>query len=205
VSERYELPPERLGRWLERWTAQHGLADTRTEATRVTYVGTDGARVVCLPPFPPLSGPLLEHVARERRVGVLLVRLGAHAAGIFEGRRLVSSKVDRRLVHGRHRAGGSSARRFERRRDGQARESLRAAADLAARVLAPEAPRLDAVVAGGDRSALGEVLRDRRLTGLRDLLVERVLEVPEPRLDVLRATPDAFRSTVVMPYNAPES
>ena len=34
------------------------------------------------------DGPLLEHVGAERMVGVLLVRLGAHAAGVFEGERL---------------------------------------------------------------------------------------------------------------------
>jgi len=45
------------------------------------------------------------HCLRERRLGVLLVRLGGHAAGVFEGRRLVSSKVGSRQVHGRSAAG----------------------------------------------------------------------------------------------------
>ena len=107
-------------------------------------------------------GPLLEHVPRDRVVGVLLVRLGGHAAGVFTGARLVDSKVGTRLVHGRHRKGGSSARRFERRREGQARVALEAAADVAARVLLA-APRLEALVLGGDRRAMGEVLEDARL------------------------------------------
>jgi peptide subunit release factor 1 (eRF1) len=143
------------------------------------------------------------HAERERAVGVLLVRLGAHAAGVFEGPRLVDSKVARRLVHGRHRAGGSSARRFERRRGEQARASLGAAADLAARLLLPRLGELDAVVFGGDRRALAEVLEDRRLRALAERAEARVLEVPEPRLDVLRATPAAFRACAL--YDGPPS
>jgi peptide subunit release factor 1 (eRF1) len=160
----------------------------------------------CDPPFPPIAtgvregfvpGPLLEHAARDRVVGVILVRLGGHAAGVFSGTRLVDSKVGSRNVHGRHRAGGSSQRRFERRRGEQARVALEAAADVAARVLLPHRSDLEAVVLGGDRRALAEVLEDPRLRPLARLATDRVLDVPDPRLKVLRATPDRFRATVI--------
>ena len=202
------MPPERLGRWLERWADQNAPV-VRTELTseRVRFHGA--TLLECDPPFPPLAvtgeregfepGPLIEHAARERVVGVLLVRLGGHAAGVFAGRRLVESKVGSRNVHGRHRAGGSSQRRFERRRGEQARVALEAAADVAARILLPRMRDLDAVVLGGDRRALTDVLQDPRLRPLVPLVVERVLDVPDPRLKVLQATPDAFRATVVRP------
>ena len=201
---RYEIPPDRLARWLDRWAAAN--APVRRTLGGVVFEGAGGT-ARCAPPFPPVEAPaevegfapeaLLEHVARERRVGVLLVRLGGAAAGVFSGDELVDSKVETRLVHGRHRKGGSSARRFERRRAGQARVALQAAADVAARVILPAAGSLDAVVLGGDRRALAIVLEDPRLGPLRALAVERVLEVPEPRLDVLRATPERFRATMV--------
>ena len=146
-----------------------------------------------------VSGPLLEHVRRERVVGVVLVRLGGHAAGVFAGRRLVASKVGTRNVHGRHRKGGSSQRRFERRREGQARVALDAAATTAAGVLTPQRRDIEAIVLGGDRRALATVLEDTRLRWLAPLAADRVLDVPDPRLAVLRATPDAFLATTVRP------
>jgi peptide subunit release factor 1 (eRF1) len=181
---------------------------TEVKVERVTFVG-EGV-VDCDPPFPPLvrtgtregfdPAPLLDHVTRPRVVGVLLVRLGGHAVGVFSGRRLVASKVGRRQVHGRHRAGGSSQKRFARRREGQARVALEAAADVAARVLLEHRQDLEGLVLGGDRRALAEVLEDTRLRPLRPLVEERILDVPDPRLAVLQATPDLFRATVVRPH-----
>ncbi len=211
--ERLDVAPERLARWVARWRDAHGgVVSTEVGDAEVVLTATDGARLVCAPAFPPLDpaargttpgfapGPLLVHVERRRTVGVLLVRLGAHAAGVFRGAQLVESKVARRLVHGRHRAGGSSARRFERRRGEQARASLDAAADVAARVLLPRLGALDAVVLGGDRRALAEVLEDRRLRPLAERAEARVLEVAEPRLDVLRATPPRFTACALAVY-----
>jgi hypothetical protein len=205
----FEVPPERLAAWLERWAAAHG-GGVRTEARpgRVTFTGADGATVVCEPPFPPLlgqngaietfaPGPLLAHAARDRVVGVLLVRLGGYAAGVFSGRRLVDSKVGTRPVHGRNSAGGQSQRRFERRRDGQSRVAHDAAADVAARVLLAHADDLDAVVLGGDKFALAAVLEDPRLRRFAPITTDRILDVPDPRLAVLRSTPDQFRSTIL--------
>jgi Actinobacteria/chloroflexi VLRF1 release factor len=210
MAERYELPPARLARWLDRWAGEHApVVGTEIGDRQVVFAAADGSRVVCEPPFPPLPAqvggsrpgfdpaPLLDHVRRERTVGVLLVRLGGHAAGVFVGERLVDSKVGSRLVHGRHRKGGSSSGRFARRREGQARAALEQAAEVAARVLVPAS--LDAVVLGGDRRALDTVLADRRLASLRPLVADRILDVPDPRLDVLRAMPERFLATIVRP------
>jgi peptide subunit release factor 1 (eRF1) len=127
---------------------------------------------------------LFEHVLRERTIGVLLVRLGGHAAGVFVGPTLVVSKVGSRHVQGRTAAGGWSQQRFARRRQGQAAVAYQAAADEAAGVLLGRS--LDALVVGGDRKAVDAVLSDRRLEPLGALVTGRLLAVPDPRLAVLR-------------------
>lgn len=210
ASPPFEVPPERLGRWLERWASEHGgVLRTEVKPGRVTLHAADGTRVDADPPFPPLPDaalgrseglviePLLAHASREIVVGVLLVRLGGYAAGVFSGSRLVTSKVGRRQVHGRNRAGGSSSGRFARRRENQARDALDDAADVAARVLLPHAGKLEGVVLGGDRRAVAIVLDDPRLRRLQRLASDRLLDVPDPRLDVLRKTPEHFRATVL--------
>src|SRR6266516_1831452 len=54
-------------------------------------------------------GPLCEALAEDHVVAALLVRLGGFAVGVFEGERLVASKVGTRFVKGRHKKGGSEA------------------------------------------------------------------------------------------------
>ena len=210
----YEVPPERLAAWLERWDEEHETTWTRTRPGRVTFTGADGATLEADPPFPPLVSTaavdgfaperLLAHVTRDRVVGVLLVRLGGYAVGIFSGKRLVESKVGARNVHGRNRAGGQSQRRFERRREGQARVANDAAADVAARILQAHVDDLDAIVLGGDRFALATVMEDMRVRKFARFTGDRILDVPDPKLAVLRAMPDRFRATILNPRPAPE-
>lgn len=134
------------------------------------------------------------HALADRTVGVLLVRLGGYAAGVFTGpdQHLAASKVGSRLVHGRSAAGGQSQRRFARRREKQANEALGAAADTAAAVFGPYNGRLDAVVLGGDKRAMSGLADDPRLRPFLDLAVDRFLTVPDPRLAVLKGTPRMF-------------
>jgi hypothetical protein len=135
-------------------------------------------------------GPLLEEIAADRVVAVLLVRLGGYAAGVFEGERLVASKVGSRFVKGRHRKGGSSAGRFRRRREGQEQALVEAAAAEAARVLGPWRERAKFAALGGDRRAVAAVLAARSDLGwLRERSLDRFFAVPEPRLRVLERLP----------------
>jgi hypothetical protein len=198
-SRQVDVAPERLARWLAGFEERHGATAAEVGAERCGLAAVDGARAEIEVPFPPLVGGSLEdlvaHALRDRTVGVLLVRLGGHAAGVFEGERLIASKVGSRLVHGRHKAGGWSQQRFARRREGQARQAYGAAAEVAARVLLPHAGKLDALVLGGDRRAAEAVLDFPALEPLRALVAGRFLgTVPDPRLAVLKEAPRAFRS-----------
>jgi len=131
--------------------------------------------------------PLLEEIARDHVVSVLLVRLGGYAVGVFDGERLVVSKVGSRFVKGRHRKGGSSANRFRRRREEQARALIREAAAVAAQVLAEPT---EFAALGGDRSAVDATLREcPQLAWLRERAIPHFLAVPEPRERTLKTLP----------------
>jgi hypothetical protein len=218
-----EVPPERFVSWIARFTERHGgiagTAESRPAGTvvagregTVTFTAADGAVAECHPPFPspaPLLSPALlsaggeravaralaAHAAADRTVGVLLVRLGGYAVGVFSGAppRLVSSKTGSRPVHGRSAAGGWSQQRFARRRENQAATALQAAADAAAEVFGRYgAGGLDAVVLGGDKRSAAGLRGDARLAEYLARAAGRFLTVPDPRLAVLRETPRAF-------------
>ena len=200
-----EVSPERIEAWLRAFADRHGrLEYERGEAVRLR--APDSSLAECHLAFPPLAdtphgwsgeeviAAVARHALRRRTVGVLLVRLGGYAAGVFDGTDLVVSKVGSRLVHGRHSAGGRSQQRFHRRREGEIRQATRAAADVASRVLIPEVGHLHAVVLGGDRRAVDALRSDRRLAPLFALAVDRFLSVPDPKLAVLRQAPQRFRA-----------
>ena len=200
-----DLAPERVARWLVGFDQRHQVVRSRYAPATVSFEAADGALAECHPAFPPLAAqpgqydglraePLVAHALAERTVGVLLVRLGGHAAGVFEGDRLVASKVGSRLVHGRSAAGGWSQQRFARRRDEQAAKAGQAAATDAARVLVPRLTMLDGVVLGGDRRAVDALRADHRLAGVFAAASEAFLTTPDPKLAVLQEVPHAFRA-----------
>ena len=162
-------------------------------------IEVDGRTTTVTPPFGVeheneydrvVVGPLLEALAKDHTVAALLVRMGGYAVGVFEGERLVDSKVGSRFVKGRHRAGGSSANRFRRRREGQERELVDAAAAEAARVFPPWQGKIEQVALGGDRDATGRVLLARPdLSWLQPLTLERFFAVPDPRRRTLDELP----------------
>jgi hypothetical protein len=220
-----EVAPQRLVTWVESFVGRHpGPVVTTTERDVVTFTAADGAVAECHVPFPPMAaagaaadgggaadggaaaggadsaaaaaGRMVSHAEAARTVGVLLVRLGGYAAGVFAGSppQLAASKVGSRLVHGRSAAGGQSQQRFARRREKQAAEAVSAAADTAAAIFGQFSDGLDAVVLGGDRRAVSALADDPRLKPYFALATDRFLTVPDPRLTVLRDTPRMFRA-----------
>lgn len=231
-----ETAPDRFPRWIAGFAERHGAGSPGSALTvavtsdGVTFTAPDGTIAKCRPPFWESLSPgtlpgdaegavraIKAHALAERAVGVLLVRLGGYAAGVFTGSPpvLADHKTGARPVHGRSAAGGWSQRRFARRRAKQASEALRSAAGAAAEVFGRWAdgtirsgeesaaaraarpagtrrPGLDVVVFGGDKRAVAEVCGDPRLAPYAELATERFLTVPDPRLAVLKDAPRLF-------------
>jgi hypothetical protein len=203
------------GRWIGRANVRKRLAPREGAPGRTTYADgavriepDEGEGLLVRPPFGlehageydrVRAAPLLEELERDHVVAAVLVRLGGYAVGVFEGERLVASKVGSRFVKGRHKKGGSSANRFRRRREEQARTLVEEAAAVAVRILEPQRDRVEFVALGGDRSAVDAVLAARPELGwLRERALERFFTVPEPRQRVLEAFPyDLYAAEVV--------
>lgn len=143
--------------------------------------------------------PLFAALAEDHCVAVLLASLGGYVVGVLDGEALVASKVGTRFVKGRHKKGGSSANRFRRRREEQARVLLDDAAETAVAVLEPWRGRAEFAALGGDRAAVDAVLtREPRLAWLGERAVPRFFPVSRPRLDALKRLPyDLYAAEVV--------
>jgi len=194
-----------MARFVGRENVRKRLTPLEGEPGRTTYA--DGAArieaasetIVVRPPFGLAHEgdyeavrlePLFKALAADHVVAALLVRLGGYAVGVFEGERLVVSKVGSRFVKGRHKKGGSSSGRFGRRRDEQARALIEEAAEVAVRVLEPWRDRVEFAALGGDGTAIDRVLAaDPELGWLAEKALPRLFSVPEPRQAVLERLP----------------
>jgi peptide subunit release factor 1 (eRF1) len=191
-----------VARYVGRENVRKRLEPLAGEPGRTVYEGgaarieTAGETITVRPPFGLEHEaeydhvelePLFQALARDRVVAAVLVRLGGYAVGVFDGERLVASKVGSRFVKGRHKKGGSSANRFRRRREEQERALIDAAAETAARVLEPHRDRIEHVALGGDRGAASRVVE--RLPWLSWKVLQRFFAVPEPRQRELERLP----------------
>lgn len=199
------VPAARIERWVSNFAGRHGETTLEVRDGVLTGFAADGATFVARAPFARSYDGPADVLAFERACvppevwGVLLVRKGGFAVARLEGERVVDSKVGRRHVQGRTKAGGQSQQRFARRRDNQARAAYEAAAGHAERILAG---RLDALVCGGDRSAVEQVLDDPGLRRLAAVRVEPWLAVPDPRRAVLEQAVADGRSLAVTVHDA---
>jgi hypothetical protein len=194
-----------MARFVGRENVRKRLAPLEGEQGRTSYangvvrIELPGEVIVVRPPFGLAHqheyetvrlAPLLEALSDDHVVAALLVRLGGYAVGVFEGERILVSKVGSRFVKNRHKKGGSSATRFRRRREQQARALIEEAAEVASGVLEPWRDRVEFVALGGDRGAIRKVLAaDPQLGWLVERATPRFFTVPEPRQRELERLP----------------
>jgi hypothetical protein len=148
-----------------------------------------------LPPFPILnsrvnhkidSSEFYKSLRKDHIIALLLVRLGSYGIGVYQGEKLLVSKVGTGLVHGRHRQGGSSAHRFERHRDKQIESFLTRVCRHAREQIEPYVKSMDYIVFGGARTTI--LLLQKRCPLLRSLITTALpplLDIPDPRQAVL--------------------
>lgn len=183
------VAPERWERWYAGFDARHHPVAVGAEAGVLRLVGADGAFAEVRAPYGrPIEDPatLPDLLAAPADWGVLLARKAGHAVARLHGTTPVATKVSRRHVQGRSKAGGQSQQRFARRRDNQARASYAAAADRAAVLLLGPTP-VPLLLVGGDRAALAAVLDDHDLRALPAPVRDVSLSFPRPSQEALLA------------------
>jgi len=177
----------------------------------VLFWGTS-KKCLILPPFPITethvapgydAEPLRSLLNQNLSIALILVRLGAYAIGICQGEKLIDSKTGTGLVHARHKKGGSSQRRFQRRRENQIHHFLERVCGHAQEHLASYASSLDYLVYGGARTTILS-LKERcpHLHQFDNRTLPPLLTVPKPRKSVLQeAIGDVWSSSVTEWYD----
>jgi peptide subunit release factor 1 (eRF1) len=134
-------------------------------------------------------------------IGVVLLRLGSYAVGVFRGDTLMSSKVGTGLVHSRHKKGGSSARRFERHREKQMEYFFDRVCVHVREQLEPMVRDLDYVIYGGERYNLLEFRKQCQfLRRLDDRTLDTLANVRRPRQATLEAAIHLVWSSLVIKW-----
>ena len=186
TSRLIEVAPERFDRWMAGFAERHGTYDAAEDFTPggvvVSARAADGSTVVATP-------------FAHDPLGVILVRRGGYAVGLASAGAFTASKVGTRHVQSRTAAGGWSQQRFARRRGKQADELVDAVVGHARRVLLwdDESPATGAdgipraLVVGGDRTLVREVLDAGALRALVGLPMRELYDLPDPKRDVLES------------------
>ncbi|MBI4219165.1 MAG: hypothetical protein HY682_03400 [Chloroflexi bacterium] len=153
----------------------------------VLFAEDENKRDAFSPPFPlateggrPLVA-LRDSLTTPRLLGILLLRLGYYAVGVTDGLGLVAAKSGSRYVHGRHRAGGQSQRRWERNREQWIEKLFDEACEAWQRTCGNFAEQLEGLALGGDRIVLGRFIkRCPALAPFSSRVVARRIDVERP-------------------------
>ena len=181
--------------WVNGFAERHGELTWTLSERSVALSAADGATAV-LEPFGPASSSgsdaesragrldsLAHWAAPPTHLALVLVRRGGYAVGLGDGQKLTAHKVGTRYVQSRTAAGGWSQQRFARRRKNQADGLVGSVIEHAYRVVL--ASPNDALVVGGDKGLIRDVLADARLSSLVELPRRELYDLPDPKLVVL--------------------
>ena len=195
-----EVDPERIVLWVNGFAERHGVLRWSVAESSVALSAADGATAV-LEPFAP-GAPTVSvdelpgWAAPPTYLALILVRRGGYAVGLGQGSGLVAHKVGTRYVQSRTAAGGWSQHRFARRRDNQADALVGSVIEHTRRIVL--ASPSDALVVGGDKVLVRDVLADARLSQLAELPRRELFDLPDPKLVVLQKALRRGRAVRIM-------
>lgn len=148
-------------------------------------------KILIIPPFPmekTFSGDkdyLIEQMEKKFNLGIILLRLGEYSFGVFEGDELKIHKTGTQFVGGKTKAGGQSAARFARVREGQINDFFKKVCEHLREKFSPYGDRINFVFFGGDSQTIKTFLKTCDcLEKFR--VMSRVLNVRHMKLESLK-------------------
>lgn len=143
--------------------------------------------------------PLYSLLHQEFLLGLVMVRLGEYGIGVFQGEKLLSSKVGTGLVHSRHRQGGSSSNRFRRHREKQMETFFTRVCQYAREQLEPHTRQLDYVLYGGTKETILDFRKQCHFLNEFDkITLPRLLNIREPKQSgLVEGIREAWSSRVI--------
>ncbi|MFC1934411.1 Vms1/Ankzf1 family peptidyl-tRNA hydrolase [Chloroflexota bacterium] len=169
----------------------------------------DTRKCLVVPPFPLsdedtfdgyVTQPLHRLLTSSYVIGLVLVHLGSYAVGVCQGEKLISSKVGTGLVHGRHKKGGSSQQRFQRRRENQARDFLDRVCLHIHEQLEPHAQLVNYIAYGGPHQTILALQKRCSFLQSFDDRVLPLLDVPSLNQRVLETTVGRIWSSLIIDW-----
>jgi hypothetical protein len=178
--------------WVNGFAERHGVVTWSSPESSValSLSAADGAIAVLEPSVavagtrPVAVDELAGWAVAPTRVALVLVRRGGYAVGLGRGTDLIAHKVGTRYVQSRTAAGGWSQQRFARRRHNQADALVGSVIEHTMRIVLAEPS--EALVVGGDKALIRDVLADARLARLAELPRRELFDLPDPKLAVLQ-------------------
>ncbi len=175
--------------------------------TGSTFFWSQTQKYLIAPPFPQKENyitddndvePLLSLLERDFTIGIVLVRLGSYSIGICQGEKLIEHYTGTGLVHSRHRQGGSSSARFQRRRKDQTHHFLERVCEHIREKFELYTKTLDYLVYGGARTTILQLQKQCPFFHqFNDHLLPPLLEITDPKFNVLeKAVQDVWSSKV---------
>lgn len=152
------------------------------------YWKKEKINLIIFPPFPIRdeiffenrfrTEQLKEILTREYTLGIILLRLGEYAIGIFEGKKLIVSKCGKRFLRGKHKKGGFSQARFARDREVKTKVFFDEVYKVLRSRFEPYLEKLDFVLYGGARITIRKFQkRDHFMKKLEGKTLDRIIDV----------------------------
>jgi hypothetical protein len=168
-------------------------------------------KLLILPPFPINDNyialgydiePLHSVLQSAFKIALVLVRMGAFAIGVSKDEELIVSKVGTGLVHARHKKGGSSQMRFQRRRENEVAKFIKRVCVHVETQLESQAGKIDYLAYGGGREAIHLLHNECHfLHQFDDRVLPPMLDVPTPRRTVLEKAMSRVWSSKVIEWH----